>query len=55
MNWSKTGMIQSMHERVAWRVVEKDIGAELNFFWKKMRRSEDGLKQRREGNGPSLQ
>ena len=44
-----------MHEKVVWRVFVKDAGAELNFFRKKMRRRKNGLKQRREGNGPSLQ
>ena len=32
----------------------KGGGAELNIFWKRMR-TQDGVKQKRDGNGPSLQ
>ena len=44
-----------MHERVVWRVFVKDVGTELIFIWKKLRKRKDGLKQTREGNGTSLQ
>ena len=56
----KCDLVSDWHDTVhawegAWRVFVKDGGAELKFFLKRMRRTQDGLKQKRDGNGPSLQ